>query len=721
MLKETTKQDIREKLDLIKQAMPTFRSRPGQRVMIAEVAKALARCPDPAPEGKEQPRPLPGSSVVCVNGGTGIGKSLGYGLVGILMAREKKKKLVISTSTVALQEQLTTRDLPLFFKAAQINATVEIAKGRTRYVCGYRLLQASSDLSQTSMFGREERAKSVESATKAAIKTVDGMIKNYNEGRWNGDRDAWHESVEDSFWKEITTDRHGCLGNNCPSFRSCAQVAARKRVKEADVVVANHDLVLADLAMGGKIIARPEDCFYIFDEAHHLPDRAVSAFATSHYVGSGHNLMDKVETFASSLSHALGSAYIPMAENLAELAERLGTNLHDAFQYFSSLAQLKPTEAIPRPTLEFELSCIPEEFHTIGANVKALSSDVAAQLKAAAEALGGCMGNDKVKQPLFEKLLADTGFYLGKIEEIHDTWKLFLEEPALELPPIAKWIEASKFKNHVDYQMCASPVLASGYLRSLLWEKAAGVVLASATITSLGNFQDFLRRTGLSAYAPLVVCVELPSPFNYLEQGTLEIAKMTSNPKDYEAHTIEITERIQGFVAASLNEGTLVLFTSRRQMDDVASRLPKPLLERVLIQGQGSKAEIIRDHKARIDRGEPSTIFGLASFSEGVDLAAAYCTHVIISKLPFSVPNDPVLRTLSDWVTRRGGNPFMEISVPEAARKLEQSVGRLIRTETDKGLVTVLDTRLWDTRFGKAILRGLPPFRLIAKGREVTL
>lgn len=339
----------------------------------------------------------------------------------------------------------------------------------------------------------------------------------------------------------------------------------------------------------------------------------------------------------------------------------------------------------------------------------------------AGEAISALLGTEKSKQPLYEKLLSDLGFYVGKIEEIQETWSLFLEEPALDQPPIAKWIEASKFKAQIDFQMCASPVVASGYLRTLLWEKAAGAVLTSATITSLGSFDDFLRRTGLSTYGESVVCADIPSPFNYLEQATLEIAKMTSSPKDYDAHTAEITERIKGIIAATCNEGTLVLFTSRRQMDDVAKRLPDNLATLVQVQGQGSKTEIIREHKSRIDRGDPSVIFGLASFSEGVDLAARYLTHVIISKLPFAVPDNPVLRTLSDWVVRRGGNAFMEISVPDAARKLEQSVGRLIRTETDTGRVTVLDPRLWNTRYGKSILRGLPPFRLIANGRDVTL
>ena len=156
-------------------------------------------------------------------------------------------------------------------------------------------------------------------------------------------------------------------------------------------------------------------------------------------------------------------------------------------------------------------------------------------------------------------------------------------------------------------------------------------------------------------------------------------------------------------------------------MEDVAGRLPEILRARVLVQGEQSKTEIINVHQARIDAGQPSVIFGLQSFSEGVDLRGIYCTQVVITKLPFAVPDSPVLRTLSEWIERRGGNPFMEISVPDTARRLEQALGRLIRTETDSGQIVITDPRLWESRYGRAILRGLPPFRVVAMGKEVSV
>jgi ATP-dependent DNA helicase DinG len=715
MLTDVIKQEIRDRLAAISKAMPGFRSRPAQRLMIAEVAKTLANCPDP---DSKSAKPDPGKTTLVIQGGTGTGKSLAYSLAGMIMAKHKAKKLVISSSTIALQEQLTTRDLPFFQRAAELGGTVELAKGRTRYVCVYKLGQAIADMQQITMFGREERAGE-ETDSDAIRRDIEAMATDFAEGRWNGDRDV-RPGITDDVWKHITTDRHGCLNRACPSFRNCAQMQARKRVKEASVIVVNHDLLLADLAMGGgKILPAPEDCFYMLDESHNIPEKAVSSFASSHFVNSERRSAEKLANLAAAISDAVGKTHGTQAERIHDEAEQLKENLSDAYSYFASLSQLQPTRECPRPTLEFEQSCVPEEFHDIGGNIQNLTNSLMGLLDECQQAVNDLLGTDRSKQALFEKLLADMGFYKGRLEEVNTTWSLFLQEPASDnAPPVAKWIEAVKFQKTVDFQLNASPVVAAGYLRKMLWEKAAGVVLASATMTTMGNFDDFLRRTGLASYD--VTTVDLPSPFDYQTQGTINIPAMP-NPKDYEKHTSALTDRLVEDLGNQGPEGMLVLFTSRRQMEDVAGRLPPALRARCMIQGEQSKREIIEEHCKRIDAGKPSVIFGLSSFTEGVDLPGAYCSMVVITKLPFQVPDSPVLRALSDWIERRGGNPFIEISCTDASRKLEQAVGRLIRTETDFGQVVITDPRLWDTRYGRAILKGLPPFRVIAKGKEVNV
>lgn len=714
MLTENTKQHIRDQLNAIAKAMPGFRSRPAQRLMIAEVAKALAHCPDP---GSNTCTPAPGATALVVQGGTGTGKSLGYGLAGLIMAKLKGKKLIISSSTIALQEQLTVRDLPLFTKTTGMDIQIELAKGRTRYVCQYKLTQVVGDMQQMCMLNSEEHAgNGVDAET--VLQDMEMMSRDFTESRWDGDRDT-RPGVSDAVWKSITTDRHGCLNRSCPFFKTCAQVSARKRLKEADVIVTNHDLLLADLAMGGgKILPAPEDSFYMIDEAHSLPEKAVASFASSHFVNAERRSTEKLSALAITIGDTLGSAHAETANRVRDEANRLSGNLADAYSFFSGLTQLQPSQESPRPTLEFEQSCLPEEFFELGSNIKTLSNSLGGLLNDCHQAINTLLGTDLRKKAMLEKLLADVGFYKGRLEEIYTTWDLFLQEPNEDAPPVAKWIEASRLKTMTDYQLNSSPVVASGYLQRLLWDRAAGVVLTSATMTTLGNFDDFLKRTGLNVYN--VACINLPSPFDYATQGTIEIPKCPS-PKNYEAHTAAVAHRLVADFEQQQAEGMLVLFTSRRQMEDVAGRMPDHLRIRILLQGEQSKGAIIQAHRTKIDGGEASVIFGLNSFTEGVDLPSIYCTQVVVTKLPFAVPDSPVLRTLSDWIERRGGQPFMEISVPDTARKLEQSVGRLIRTETDHGRVVVMDPRLWESRYGRAILRGLPPFRLVAMGNEVTV
>lgn len=713
MLTESTKTEIRTRFAAISAAMPNFRPRPAQRIMIAEVAKTLAKCP--GVETKEAP--AHGSTVLVVQGGTGTGKSAAYGLSGIIMAKEKGKKLVISSSTVALQEQLLNKDLPLFIRSSGLTASIALAKARTRYVCQYKLLQAIAEMNQSSMFGRSERADGVD--PDEIQRDVEDMAKEFAEGLWDGDRDT-RKAVPDEVWKPITTDRNGCLNRGCAHFKTCAQMKARARIKESEIIVANHDLVLADLSMGGgKILPAPEDTFYVFDEAHFLPEKAVNVFASSHLVAAERRTSEKLVSLAPTIGDALGYGFEDLAHGVADEAGRLGDGLRDIQAYLNGLAQLVPSEKIPRPTLEFQESCIPEEFFEIGNNIQAAAKRITALLEQVQDVVGEILKVDRSKQALLEKLLSDIGFYVGRVAEVSETWELFLAEPVTGAPPVAKWIEAVKLKKAIDFQIHSSPVVAAGYLKSLLWEKAAGVILTSATMSSLGSFEDFLRRAGLKSYGNLVTVLDLPSPFDYATQGTLEIPAFPS-PKNYDAHTKALVAEVNGEIARMTTAvGMLVLFTSKKKMKDISDQLPDELRGRVLIQGSQSKDSIIREHKARIDAGQPSVIFGLESFSVGVDLAGSYCIHVMVTQLPFAVPDDPVLRALSAWITSKGGDPFMQITVPSAARKLEQSVGRLIRTELDYGRVTVTDPRLWDSQFGRAILRGLPPFRVIAKGKEV--
>jgi len=220
-----------------------------------------------------------------------------------------------------------------------------------------------------------------------------------------------------------------------------------------------------------------------------------------------------------------------------------------------------------------------------------------------------------------------------------------------------------------------------------------------------------MERVGLGAD---IRALRIPSPFNYAEIAQFEVPKMDSDPREFDAHCDEVANMLPDLMASDVS--ALVLFTSWRQLNAVVKMLPDKLRDGLLIQGEAAKQVLIRDHRERVDAGEPSYLLGLASFSEGLDLPDDYCRHVIIVKLPFAVPDDPIDQAMAEWAEARGRNPFYEISVPDAALKLVQACGRLIRHENDHGKISMLDRRIVTQRYGQAILQSLPPFKMQLNG-----
>ena len=260
--------------------------------------------------------------------------------------------------------------------------------------------------------------------------------------------------------------------------------------------------------------------------------------------------------------------------------------------------------------------------------------------------------------------------------------------------------------NSSDLEVCAAPVLAARQLREQIWTRAFGAILTSATLTALGSFGRIMLRAGLPDDA--IYC-SVPSPFDYAGRAVLHVPHLTSNPGDPAAHTNEVVSWLEAHL--DLAESSLVLFASRKQMREVYERVMLELRDRILLQDLFAKQELLRIHRERRDTGEGSVIFGLASFAEGIDLPGDYCRHVVIAKLPFAVPDDPVEAALAEWIEARGGNAFMEISVPDAALRLVQASGRLLRTEEDTGRISLLDRRVVTKAYGRKILDSLPPYR----------
>jgi ATP-dependent DNA helicase DinG len=279
-------------------------------------------------------------------------------------------------------------------------------------------------------------------------------------------------------------------------------------------------------------------------------------------------------------------------------------------------------------------------------------------------------------------------------------------QPEDDTAPVARWINVSLSGGAISYELRSSPVLAADILGQHLWQEAAAVIATSATMTALNSFERFMLHSGMPATGRFKV---VPSPFDYAN-ARLTIPAMDCDPRDAEAHTAALIDQLPHWL--NPEEGSLVLFASRRQMTEVYAGLPDAWRERVVMQGEYSKHEILRRHREALDAGAGSVIFGLASFAEGVDLPGRYCSHVLVAKIPFAVPDSPLEAALNEWVESQGRNAFMEVTVPDAALRLVQACGRLLRTETDTGRVTICDRRLVTHRYGKALLAALPPFRL---------
>jgi ATP-dependent DNA helicase DinG len=475
-------------------------------------------------------------------------------------------------------------------------------------------------------------------------------------------------------------------------------------------------MVLADLALGGgAVLPDPRETLYIFDEGHHLPDKAIGHFAHFTRLRATADWLGQVEKNLTKLlaQHPLPGELGRLVEAVPELAREIRSQQQFMFGACEQLADFKPSdepEGRERPRHRFVGGVVPPELVEMGIELKKGFGRLTDLFTRMTEILKEAMDEDKnssgIASHQAEEWYPLFGSLLSRAQGNWELWGAFTSEDPGDSPPMARWLSLAESGALFDIEVNASPILAAETLRRNLWNVAYGALVTSATLTALGSFDRFRMRAGLPKAAVTAV---VPSPFRYAEAGVLRVPDLKADPRDATAHTAAIVRELPSLVEGS--QGSLVLFSSRKQMQEVFEGLERDWRKRVFVQGNLSKQETLNKHKARVDSGEPSVLFGLASFAEGVDLPGAYCEHVVIAKIPFAVPDDPVEAALAEWIEARGGNPFMEIAVPDASLKLVQACGRLLRTEQDRGVISVLDRRLVTQRYGKSILNTLPAFR----------
>ena len=693
MLSEDLRQSVRDAFSNLTQAK-ALKPRWGQRQMIAEVANTL---------GDSERSPF-----LAIEAGTGTGKTIAYSIAALPVAKAQGKTLVVATATIALQEQLILKDLPEIKRHSGINFSYQLAKGRSRYLCLYKLdqlIQGSPDTPMLSMYPDEAELPEGEEAQG----TYDAMLLAVSDDSWDGDLDSWPDALEPSVIRSVTTDHSQCLGRRCPHITGCSFFRAREGLEEADVIVTNHDLVLSDFRLGGGLIlSAPEDSFYIFDEGHQLAEKCLQHFAC--FARSGrtlNNLAESQQWFESKNTFFLENDVRP--ESLAAITANQSDLLQLTRDTFGLCWSLLNDRTDTRSDLRFEFGVVQSELREGAAALRDLWRINRQRLNPLAGLVEALLEEaDADNRETWEASLNDLQVMVARAEGQIALWDSYAESAEQTGTPWARWMR--HYGDESSIECYASPIYASDILSEHVWDRVSGAVMTSATLTALGSFEHLMQQTGLPEDTKLA---RVESPFD-ASRGRFVVPDMRSNPSNPSEHTDELIERLPSLLEERL--GTLVLFSSRRQLQEVHEALESRFGDSLLIQGVMSKAEIIAEHRKRIDNNLPSVIFGLASFAEGVDLPGEYCEHVIIAKLPFAAPDNPIDAAHAELLEAEGRNSFMELTVPSASLRLLQACGRLLRTETDEGTITLLDTRIASKRYGRAILETLPRFTFDIQG-----
>ena len=585
-------------------------------------------------------------SVLVAEAGTGTGKTFAY-LVPALLSGGK---VIVSTGTKTLQDQLFGRDLVVVREALRVPVTVALLKGRANYVCHYYLERAKQD-------GRF--------ASRADVGYL-GLISSYARTSNTGDRGGLGEVPEDAgIWAQVTSTRENCLGGECPNFKDCFVMKARKQALEADVVVVNHHLFFADVMLRDEGVAEllPSCNTVILDEAHQLPETASLFFGET---TSTTQLVELArDTRLEAAAHARDFAALPAA---AQTLEKAAKDLRLAWD--GETARVPAQQALGR-------------------------KDFVAALETAIGALAALNGVLEFQADRSEGLQRCWERSCDQLERL----KRWHEQPD---PDFVRWVEV--FAGSV--QLHATPLSVGGIFARQVAETARAWIFTSATLSVKGDFRHYVEQLGLGEARTQT----WESPFDYPHQALLYVPEAMAEPNT-EGYTRAVVAAALPAIIAS--EGrAFCLFTSLRAMREARDLIEEGLKKRgfdypVLMQGDGSRTELLE----RFRRLGNAVLVGSQSFWEGVDVRGPTLSLVVIDKLPFAPPDDPVLTARIARINDTGGNAFMEHQLPQAVILLKQGAGRLIRDETDRGVLMICDPRLITKGYGKRIWQSLPPMR----------
>ena len=617
--------------------IPGYRLRPQQVEMASAVGEAIET-----------------NGVLIAEAGTGTGKTFAY----LVPALSKGGKVIISTGTKTLQDQLFNRDIPMVRNALQAPVTVALLKGRANYVCHYHLERAKND-------GRFLNRDDV---------VYLARIESYAKTSKTGDRSGLGEVPEDAtVWPQVTSTRENCLGGDCPNYKDCFVMEARKQAMEADVVVVNHHLFFADVVLRDEGVAEllPACNTVIFDEAHQLPETASLFFGES--VSSSQLIELARDTRIESATSAKDNAALPEAASALEKSARdlrLQLREESGRQPYSA-AQDNPDFAAALGAVVIRLNALTAILESQADRSEGLQNCWTRGM----DLLGG----------------------LARWEEEDDrAW--------------VRWIEIFGASVHLN----ATPLSIADIFHRQISGNPRAWIFTSATLSVQGDFSHYQREMGLAAAATAF----WESPFDYEHQALLYVPEGLPEP-NAEGYTRKAVEAALPVIEAAQGR-TFFLFTSLRAMREARELMETGMKKLgmdypLLMQGEGSRTELLE----RFRKLGNAVLLGSQSFWEGVDVRGEALSLVIIDRLPFAPPDDPVLAARIEMINAEGRNAFMEYQLPRAVITLKQGAGRLIRDESDRGVLMICDPRLITKHYGKRIWRSLPPMRRTREQADV--